>query len=169
MDISGLNKGDEVRVTAICYTKEKPPHICGEEEIVREVPPKCNGIHDFARPLVKIKVESFMAVVIGYTFRISGTYHEQYKIDPYGDEEVGNDEVVEQNGWIEDAVWHKVLLVEPTNTQRWVQPFTALEEDCHRVTLAKASMAHVITKQQKEIDKLNQLMSALPDPGDHDS
>lgn len=168
MDISGLNKGDDVIVHAIAFTKQRPLHIYGEEEIVREVPAKCKNHCDSARPLVKVKVDPFNAIVIGYTFRISGTYHMGYN-DPEGFLDLDEDAPVERNGWIEDAVWHKVLLVEPTNSQRWTAPFTALPEDCHRVGLANASMAHVIIKQQEQIKELEEQLAAIPDPGDHDS
>jgi hypothetical protein len=115
-----FEKGDRVIVKASVYTKDKVsaqirpcefPH-----ETVVDVETKWGGV---ARPLRRmVYKESFEGIVVGWAIRKTGEHR-------YGS---GYDDP----GCLFQEKNHKVIMVQPMDTQRWVKPIPCLEEDLEK-------------------------------------
>lgn len=113
-----FKKGDKVLVTASVYTKDRVsaqirPAEPYPHEVLREITPQHRGI---LRPLRRMRYKQpFPGIVVGWSLRKSGEYSPAY----------GNDDI----GCLWQEESHKVIMIQPADTQRWVKPIPCLEED----------------------------------------
>ncbi len=141
-----MQKGDIVLVTKSVFTKDKTHRQLKEEkvEILDDTDDDFRrGI--FSRPLRYIVHQKpFEGLVVGWSIRISGIHH--VGIDNSGIFDGGDFEP----GFIDNAVYHKVIMVQPLDTERWIKPIPCLEEDLENLSDAEEELNQLF---QRQLDK----------------
>lgn len=109
-----FKKGDVVNVRATVYTKRQ--HRLQQLGRAMYMPQNEDlGRRETPRPLMRDDHCAFEAVVVGHSVRITGiVYSGRSSDDP---------------GSMHHCVHHRVILVVPLNTERWVPPLACLEAD----------------------------------------
>ena len=115
-----MKKGDIILAKAFVFTKEF--HYGQREIVYTPKTTKRNGdeIGGTLRPLCRIAFDKpKRGLVVGRTVRISGVYT------------IGHSWNYEERnpGDLWNPVYHKVILVEPIDSERWTAPIACLEED----------------------------------------
>jgi hypothetical protein len=112
-----IKKGDKVLVKSVVFTKDRcyPAGYQWPAKVVHVPPAPKDRRRNHIRALMRVDYkEPFKALVIGRSTRISCVHHWTY----------ANGE-----GFITDDTTHKVIMVTPLNTQRYLRPYACLEED----------------------------------------
>jgi hypothetical protein len=116
--LDGQRFTDRLRTTGHTVALARSPAVeMQQEEQEREYPPKRKCLYRvfFHSPIV--------GIVVGESYRATGIYH------PSEMEEDFAGHIWWTEPSLDEDKRHKVIMVQPTHTNRWLQPYPCLEED----------------------------------------